>query len=119
MKVGVDTWFLFLLSQQDLAAMRLLDAVHRGKYRLYLSTLSLAEFAAYAYRQGQPIEARKIFADVKRLKNTVIVPVTAEISQTAARKKIGLGLSLIDAIILSTALTKGCEAFIALDLILG
>jgi len=116
MKIAADSWFLFLLAKQEPSAIKLLNATHRGKHPIYFSTLSLAEFSVYAYHTGKPIEARKLLAEIKRVKNVTPVPVTEKIASDAARQKVGLGLSLIDAIILSTALIKHCDAFIASDL---
>lgn len=115
MKIGADTYFLILLSKEDSHAKELFREIASGKHELYISSLCIAELASVLYRKGQPDLIEKLKMQLVAFPSVNIIPVDLDIASEAAKKKHSLGLSMSDAIIITTALEKSCDVFIAED----
>lgn len=115
MKIGTDTWYLLLLAEQNAAAKKLFKQVVDGQHELFVSTLSITEITTVLLRKGQLELAEKLTLHLVILPNVHIISYDLDIAKETAKRKHSLGLSLADAGILTTALTKNCEVFIAED----
>ena len=88
------------------------EAAERGQLQIAVSTISLAELLVGPLKQGQDALAKRY---EKALGAFELVPVSVEISSTAARLRANSGLRLPDALQAATALEIGAIALVTHD----
>lgn len=86
-----------------------------GEHELFISTICIAELSSVLLRKGQPQLAEKLKTQLVAFPSVNIVSVDLDTASDAAKRKHSLGLSVCDAIILTTALIEDCDVFIAED----
>ena len=113
--IVVDTApLIYLLENNPLASSfeGLFKAADQGRLQMAISTISLAEVLAGPLKQGRDALAKRY---EKALADFELIPVSIEISITAARLRAGSGLRLPDAILAATALETGAAALVTHD----
>ena len=83
-----------------------------GRVQIAISTIAMAEVLAGPFKHGQDVLAKRY---EKELANFEVVPVSQEISVTAARIRASTGLRLPDAIQAATTLEVGAAALVTHD----
>ncbi len=115
MRIGIDTWFLYLLSKGDVTAQNIFESVVTDENEMIISTLTIAEITSVLLHKGLPNLAEKMVLKLICFPNIRIVSFDLEIAQRTARIKQSYGLSMIDAGILTTCIMRNCDVFIAED----
>jgi len=115
MRIGADTWFLVLLSEGNENAKKLFKQIAEGQHELFISALSISEIMVVLLRKGVPELAEKMLFELVAFPNVHIVSFGVSIATESAKIKHSLGLSLVDAGIITTALANNCTAFVADD----
>jgi predicted nucleic acid-binding protein len=114
--VVVDTAPLIYLLEDHAQFARqfegLFEAVDRDSLHIAISTISMAEVLVGPLKQGRDALAKRY---EKALAGFEVVPVTLEISVTAARLRATTGLRLPDALLAATALEVGAAALVTHD----
>lgn len=90
----------------------LFEAADRGWLQIAISTITVAELLVGPLKQGRDALAKRY---EKALGAFDLVPVTVEISVTAARLRASTGLRLPDALQAATALEVGAAALVTHD----
>ncbi|ROZ76471.1 PIN domain-containing protein [Ramlibacter sp. WS9] len=90
----------------------LFEAAESGRLQIAVSTISLAEVLVGPLKQGLDALAKRY---ERALGSFDLMPVTAEISVTAARLRASTGLRLPDALLAATALEIGAVALVTHD----
>jgi len=104
--IGVDTGFFFALKEGHAAATRtFLDSV------VAVSVLSRFELLRLSLKKGFPWNE---MAD-PLARSAVLVDVTAEAADDAARISFGTGMPAIDALILASLIKAGCRTIYTRD----
>ena len=116
MRIGADTYFLVLLAGEDEDAQDLFRKIALGEHELFISTICIAELSSVLLRKGQSQLAEKLKTQLVAFPSVNIVSVDLDIASDAAKRKHSLGLSICDAIILTTALIEDCDVFVAEDI---
>lgn len=114
--VVVDTSpFIYLLEDHPAFAplfLGLFEDHTKGRLRIALSTITLAEVLVGPLRQGQDALARRY---ERALAGFEVLPVTAEVAATAARLRATSGLRLPDALQAATTIECGAVALVTHD----
>jgi len=91
------------------------NTIETGKISANISTLVFAELLVPAYRDDENKRAEKIIHILSNFPNLEIIPLTTEISSTAARLRALHGLRTPDAIHIATALESKSSGIITND----
>jgi predicted nucleic acid-binding protein len=114
--VVVDTApLIYLLEDHPRFAKRfegLFEAAERDEVQLAVSSISVAEVLVGPLKLGRDALAKRY---EKAMGAFEVVPVTLEISVTAARLRAATGLRLPDALLAATALEIGAAALVTHD----
>lgn len=117
--VGLDTAPLIYLIEESLAYLPLVrpffEAVDRGEFRVFTSSLTLTEVLVHPLRRGDQHLAEQYRRILLHANNIVTVPVSHEIAEQAAHLRAEGGLRTPDAIQVATALHLGASAFLTND----
>jgi predicted nucleic acid-binding protein len=97
------------------AALRLLDAVDRGGVRALVSVISLAELRAGFTAAQVPALWTPFLSHLRASPSYSVEPVDEAIAVTAGELRSSLGLTLPDALILSTAKTRMVDCLVTED----
>lgn len=105
-RIGVDTGFFFSLQEGDAEAIRVMDS----DAAIVSSTLVLAELIRQSLKG-------KVDHDLLGLLKGAIdwVPVTEEEAEEGARISHGVGIPLVDSVILASFLKEGCGIIYTTD----
>lgn len=96
-----------------LLAQQVWYAATTGNFELVMATLSIHEVLVIHFKKTEETNGfRKLIYSVPWLR---IAPVSARIAERSAGYKHGWGLSIVDAIILATAVEVGCDEIFMTD----
>lgn len=112
---GCDTGFFQALERGHLRAQQIWNEARKGAYGLVASTITINELLAIYYRQGMSKEGEDFVNWLLSQPFLQFVPVTVKIAWRSAGYRVGLNLSIVDSIILVTAVEEWCEALLTTD----
>jgi len=115
MIVGGDTGILFGLAEGTKAATLHWQRIAAGEDDLLLSPLSLCEFLVHQYKRGKGDTARRFLARVCDVTHVHVVPVEGAIAERAAGYRHSLDVPTVDAFILATFVSQGCDLVLSTD----
>lgn len=104
--IGVDTGFFFALSEGHALAIKVFQEAE-----VAVSVLTRFELLRVSLRRGIPWE--ELGASLAR--SAMLVDVTDETADEAARISVGIGLPAIDALILAGLVKAGCRKIYTRD----
>jgi predicted nucleic acid-binding protein len=113
--LGADTGFFIQRSERHGRAIQLWQELSVGQHTLVVSALSIHELLAYFYKRGRAQQAQEWFDILTQTAGIHLISVTAEIAARSARYRLGLQLSTVDSIVLTTCLLHRCELFLTTD----
>lgn len=93
----------------------LFQRIEAGKLSAVFSSLVFAELLVPAFRSGEKQRAERIVRILSNFPNLKVIPLSTEISTTAARLRAVHGFRTPDAIHAATALESGAMGFITND----
>lgn len=115
MILGTDTGFFIAHRERHPRALELWQDVLNGAHELVLSTLSIHELFVFLYKRGLNQQAQTWLDLLAQSERITVVPVTTEIATQSARYRIGLRLSTVDSIILTTCVLQQCDLLLTTD----
>ena len=118
MKALIDTGiFVQVLSKERgfQSSFDLLEKIKNKKIEGFISVMTIAEIISIFYRVGEGETAAAKASIQSLVGEDRIVPITAELAESAGRVKAKFKLSLGDAFIIATAISIDCEYLVTLD----
>ena len=115
MLLGADTGFFLSYANNHPRALEIWQELVDGLHTLIVSTLTINEILVYFYRRGDGERGREWIDLVVETSSIEIVPVSVEIAARSARYRYGMGLPIVDSVILATFLERGCEKMLSTD----
>ncbi len=116
MKYCADTWFILKAFSDDPRAVGLIEDARRGKTRIVIPIIVLAETIKKLMQGGKSkLIIDQFFDGVIASEKISLVLVDREMAEEAARVSITYGLSLIDSFIAATANLTGCDILLSGD----
>ncbi|MCS7266010.1 MAG: PIN domain-containing protein [Armatimonadetes bacterium] len=112
---GCDKGFLVNLDKNHPTAIVAEQEAIQGQRLLVIPTVVLAEFARIAYRYGKGKQAEQFAMRLTLVPWVRIVLIDTNIALRSARLAHGLGLPILDALILAACLESGCDEFWTTD----
>jgi predicted nucleic acid-binding protein len=113
--LGADTGFFIKRREQNSRALQLWEELRAGQHTLVVSTVSINELLAYFFRRGFNQQADEWYQVLTQHTEIRLIPLSAELAARSARYRLGLQLSTIDSIILTTCVIEQCELLITTD----
>ena len=114
-RIGADTGFLIGVAQDNPVSLTFWEGILRGEDELLVPTISIAEFLTYFFRRGKGEMAEAFVQLLLSLPNARIVPLSLQIAKRAARYRHGLGLHVVDAVIVATFVEHECQKMLTTD----
>ena len=116
MNYCVDTWFLLKLLEKDQRAINYIQDAYRGKTRIIISTIVIAEVTRKLFQYGKNRAAVEFFiSSLEETEKISIVTIDKRIASEAATISFTHGVPLIDSLIAATTKIYDCHALLAKD----
>jgi len=115
MLLGTDTGYFIQYAKGNPRAVQIWNELRAGAHRMVISTLTLSELLVYFLRRGEPAKGKRAVDLMLQTSEIEVVPVSVEIAVRSAGYQHGLGIPMVDSIILTTFLGAGCELALGTD----
>jgi predicted nucleic acid-binding protein len=115
MLLGLDTGFFISHHHQHPRARMIWQEYSAGAHTCVVSTLSFNELFTYFIKRNLLDLADEWLYQTRNAERLLLVEVSAEIAAHSARYRLGLGMSTVDSILLTTFLEQGCEMALTTD----
>lgn len=117
--VGLDTAPLISYIKEEPAYLPQLDAffaaMTRGEFEVVTSTMTVSELLTHPVRENHPTLATAYRDILQNTEHLRIVPITADIVETAAQLHAAYNIRTPDAIQVATALSMNADFFLTAD----
>jgi predicted nucleic acid-binding protein len=115
MKIAIDSGFFVGFFAGHARVIELWQEFSKNQHIMIVSTIVLNEIFTHCLRRGIGASAEQWLETMQALNNVQIVPVSIEIATHSARYRLGMQLSTVDSLILSTAIVSHCDLLITSD----
>ncbi|MBI2543199.1 MAG: PIN domain-containing protein [Candidatus Aenigmarchaeota archaeon] len=115
MNYSADTWFFLQLVNKHSKAIAIWKEIIEDKSRLLVSTVVIAETVKRFLMKNLKKELEDLLVNLKNSEKILIAEVTTEIANDAGKYAYSYGMTVVDGIILSTALKMDYKNIISID----
>ncbi len=115
MNYSADTWFFLQLANKHPKAIAIWKEIIEGKGRLLVSTVVIAETVKRFFMKNLKKELEGLLINLKNSEKVLVAEVTAEIANDAGKYAYSYDMTIVDGIILSTALKMNYKNIISID----
>lgn len=115
MKIAIDTGFFIGYLGAHPKVMELWQDFSQDQHTMLVSTIVLNEVFTNCLRRGIGEMAQQWLDSMQALENIELVSVSSDIAVNSARYRVGMQLSTVDSVILSTALLNQCDLLVTSD----
>jgi len=115
MKIATDTGFFLRYLEGNEVAETIWYELLAEQHTMLIPTIVLNEIFTHFFQRGVGDVAQSLLDLPTNTSGFEFIPLSADIATLSARYRVGMRLSTIDSIILSSALSTGCDLLVTSD----